>query len=97
MYLPFIPVSSIMASSYLISQYSSVNCSTVFLKSGHQPIMYLFSICNSASSSVAAFIFSVDLHIGTSTDMLILCMLAIMPGSSWSWFSMWFGVAANLL
>ena len=61
--------------------------STSSLVGGHFLIMYCLCIYNSASSFVATFMSSIDMHIGMSTVVSIICMLMFIPGSFWSLFS----------
>ena len=73
---------SIIASLCLTAQYFSSPGFTASLVSGHPWIIYLYTICNLGSSCIAVFMFSVDVHMGMSTDLLMLCMVIVIPGIS---------------
>ena len=83
MHLLFIVIALIMVSSCLICQFLSAPHSTASLESGHLPLLYLFSISSSPSSSVADLISSIDVKLGTSTDVFIACILTFILGISW--------------
>ena len=88
-YLFFIVMPLIMVCSCLIDEYFSSLSSSASLVCVHPLIIYLLSICNSTSSSVAVFMSSMDVHVDTSTTVLMVCILAFLPVISWSWFSTW--------
>ena len=52
-------------------------------------IMYNLSLWRPASSWVAAWISSIDMHIGIFTDVLMACMFMFMSVISWSLCSVW--------
>ena len=80
---------SIIVSSCLIGLYLSHPGFTSFLVCGHPLIIYLINTGSSASSSVAAFMSSIDMQIGISTVVLIVIMLMFIPDFSWCLFSAW--------
>ena len=73
--LPFITMPSIRTSTYHIGQHFSASGSNASLVCGHPLMIYFLSICNLASSSVATFMCSIDVHMDTSTDVLMGCIL----------------------
>ena len=77
-----------VGSSCLLGQYFSVPVSSAFLICGYPLFIYLLSICNSTSSSVANFVSSIGMHIGTSNTVLMVCIITFIVAISWSWFSM---------
>ena len=89
MHLPFIATPSIIACSCLISQYLSTPGSTASLVTHHPLIVYLCSICILCSSSVVFCMSSMDVHMGISTDVLMLCVLIFMHDIYWSQLPMW--------
>ena len=72
-------------SSILVSACQYFFCSQLQCPFTYIPI-YLLSICNSVSSSTAAFIYSIDVHMGMSTPVLMVYLLTFIPDTSWSWF-----------
>ena len=80
---------TIIASSCLIGQYLSSPGSTSSLVCGHPEITHVVTICSSAASFIATLISSLDVHIGMSTVVLIICMFIFMPVISWTQFFAW--------
>ena len=78
-----------MASLCLISQYFSTLGSAISLEDGLMLIIYLHSIFNSDFSSIATCMSSIEVHMKTSTHVLMLYILMFMPDTSWSQFSTW--------
>ena len=97
MCLSSIAMPSIIASLCLISHYFCNPVPTASLVCCYASIIYPLSICSSMSSSVTASVSSVDMHIGMSTNVLIICILMFTPDISWSLFSSWLWWVANLL
>ena len=79
----------IIASVLLIGQWCFILCSTLSFMCGQLCIVYDFSFCRFAFSQVAVGIFSVDVHTGIFTDVLIAYMFMLMPVISWFFFSVW--------
>ena len=84
----FITVPSIIASSFLVGQYclkicsNSPSCVAI-------PVLYAFSSCRYESSCVTACIYSMDVHTGIFTEVLMSLTFILIPAISRSLFPSW--------
>ena len=78
-HLPFIATLLNITSLCLMGQYPHRVVSKLSLFCGQPLIMYVCTICCSASILITFLISSSDVHTGTSIAMLSVCMLMLIP------------------